>query len=535
MKRREFIKAGGGAALVASLGRTGLTGSDQPGTEVAELSISEIQQAMTAGHLSSAGLLEKYLERIRTIDRNGPKINSIMELNPEAGAEAAALDNERRTKGPRGPLHGIPLLLKDNIDTRGPMRTSAGSLALAEHVAAADAFIVQRLRQAGAVIMGKTNLSEWANFRADKSTSGWSSRGGQTRNPYALDRNPCGSSSGSAAAVAASLCSAAVGTETDGSIVSPASCCGVVGIKPTLGLLSRSGIIPIAHSQDTAGPMARSVADAAILLAAMAGVDPSDPETGRAQAHIRRDYSDCLDPRGLAGARIGVPRRFFSLHHLLDPLLEETLQQLRGLGAELVDLPEAFAGGEVWRAEMEVLLYEFKHDLNLYLGRSASGLETRNLAELIAFNEKHRRQVMPYFGQELLIRAQAKGPLSEQAYLDARHKARSLTRENGIDAAVKAHRLDALVAPTIGPACVTDLVCGDRFFGGSSWVAAVAGYPSISVPALKIYGLPVGLSFFGPAWSEARLISLAYAFEQGAGPRLKPGFLVSSALPAKGA
>ena len=422
-------------------------------------------------------------------------------------------------------MHGIPVLIKDNIDTHDRMHTTAGSLALAGSIASQDSFVAQRLRQAGVVILGKTNLSEWANFRSSRSTSGWSGRGGLTRNPFALDRNPSGSSSGSGAAVAANLCAAAIGTETDGSIMSPSSVNGIVGLKPTVGLISRSGIIPISKSQDTAGPMARTVTDVAILLGALAGVDPRDAATTNSDGKFHRDYTPFLDPNGLRGARIGVARKFFRMHPDAMKLIEAALEEMKRLGAILVDPADLPSHGKIGEAEFEVMLYEFKAGLNAYLASLGPNAAVRSLKELIEFNERNRDKEMPYFGQETLLKAEEKGPLTDQPYLDALEKCRRLSRDEGIDAIMNQHALDALVAPTTGPAHVTDLVHGDRGIGGSSSAAAVAGYPSITVPAGFVAGLPFGLSFFGRAYSEPSLLKLAFAFEQATKVRRPPRFL----------
>jgi amidase len=493
-----------------------------PAFALEETTIAQLQQAMQTGLITAESLAKQYLERIERLDQKGPALNSVIEINPQALELARALDQQRRAGKLRGPLHGIPILLKDNIDTGDRMQTTAGSLALAGAPAPRDAFAAQQLRAAGALILGKTNLSEWANFRASHSTSGWSGRGGLTRNPYALDRNPCGSSSGSGVAVAANLCAAAIGTETDGSIVCPSSTNGIVGLKPTLGLVSRSGIIPIAHSQDTAGPMTRTVADAALLLGALAGPDPGDPAT--ASCPPVPDYAAALDPGGLKGARLGVARNLFGFSEGVDKLMEESLAALRDLGAELVDPVELPNLGKYDDAELEVLLFEFKADLNAYLAGRA-GAPVHSLAELIAFNEAHQEQELPYFGQDLLVKAQARGDLSSPEYLQALEKNHRLSRAEGIDALLAAQRLDALVAPTGGPAWLTDLVNGDHFGGGCSTPAAVAGYPHITVPAGFIRGLPVGISFFGAAWSEALLLKLAFAFEQGTRARQAPQYL----------
>jgi amidase len=488
-----------------------------------EWTISEIQTRMQSGELTCRELTRLYLERIEAIDRHGPCLNSVIEVNPDALAIAQALDDEREEKGPRGPLHGIPILLKDNIDTADRMTTASGSLALEGSIAPQDAFLVDRLRQAGVVILGKANLSEWANFRSPHSISGWSSRGGLTRNPYALDRNACGSSSGSAVAVAANLCAAAVGTETDGSVICPSQTNGIVGIKPTLGLVSRSGIIPIAHSQDTAGPMARTVTDAAILLAAMAGVDGRDPATASSQDKTIPDYTPFLKPDGMKGARIGVARKLFGFNPQVDRLMEACLEAMKGLGAELidpVDLKEKFS-----KSEHDVLHYEFKADLNAYLAGLGAEARVHSLKEIIEFNEKNAERVMPYFGQELMIEAEAKGPLTEKAYFKALETSQRLARDEGIDAMLQKHNLDAIVAPSGGPAWLTDLVNGDHYSGGGVSSPAVAGYPHITVPAGLIFGLPVGISFFGGAYQEPVLLRLAYAFEQALAARQPPRFL----------
>ncbi len=498
-----------------------------------EYTIFALQAALAAGELTALSITEMYLARIAEIDQAGPRLNSIIELNPDALEIADALDTERTARGPRGPLHGIPVLIKDNIDTHDRMQTTAGSLALAGSIAAQDATVARKLREAGAVILGKTNLSEWANFRSDRSTSGWSSRGGLTRNPYALDRNPCGSSSGSGVAVAAHLCAAAVGTETDGSIICPSHANGIVGIKPTVGLVSRAGIIPIAHSQDTAGPMARTVADAAILLAALAGPDPRDPVTigiGHADTGLRSLPGPCFDPTGLAGARIGVARDFFGFDPRVDRIMEESMGVMRDLGAQIVDPAEIATAKKLDKTELEVLLYEFKADLNAYLASLGPNVAVHSLEEVIAFNDKNAGRVMPYFGQETMLAAQAKGPLTEQAYRDALASNHRLARDEGIDKTLREHRLDAIVAPSGGPACLTDLVRGDYGHGGSSSPAAVAGYPSITVPAGYIFGLPIGISFIGAAWSEPVLIKLAYAFEEATQVRKPPKFPPSAQL-----
>ena len=490
-----------------------------------EATISDLQAAMKFGQETAVSLTKKYLQRIANIDRSGPALNAVIEINPEALAIARALDKERKAKGPRGLLHGVPILLKDNLDTGDRMMTTAGSLALFGSLAPRDSFVAQKLRAAGAVILGKTNLSEWANFRSSRSTSGWSGRGGQTKNPYALDRNPSGSSSGSAVAVAANLCAAAIGTETDGSIVSPSSFNGIVGIKPTVGLVSRAGIIPIAQSQDTAGPMTRTVADAAILLSALVGTDPRDAAAAQSLGKSQADYAKFLDPRGLHGARIGVARKHFGLRAGADKVVEAAIETMKSCGAIIVDPADLPTHGKFEDSEFEVMLYEFKAGLNAYLAGVGPRAPVRTLKEIIGFNERNKEKELLYFGQDTFIKAQAKGPLSEKAYIDALDKNRRLSREEGIDAVMNQHRLDALVAPTTGPAHKIDLLYGDRDTGGSSTPAAVAGYPSITVPAGHVFGLPVGVSFFGRAYSEPTLLKLAFAFEQATKVRKPPKFL----------
>ncbi|MGH7586339.1 MAG: amidase, partial [Gemmatimonadales bacterium] len=488
-----------------------------------EATIGGLQSALGRGETTVRALVEASLARIEALDRAGPAIRSIIEANPEALALADHLDAERRAGRLRGPLHGIPVVLKDNINTGDRMLTTAGSLALADRPVANDAFLVARLRGAGAVILAKANLSEWANFRSNRSTSGWSARGGLTRNPYVLDRNPCGSSSGSAAAVAASLAVVAVGTETDGSIVCPATACGIVGVKPTLGLVSRSGVIPIAHSQDTAGPMARTVRDAAILLGAIAGPDTRDPATAFAARHAEADYTRHLRADGLRGTRIGVARNFFGFHPGVEVVMERALDAITEAGGVLVDPAPVPRADDYGDDELEVLLYEFRADLETYLAGRASG--PRTLADLIAFNRRESEREMPWFGQELFERAVKKGSLQERHYRDALARCRRFSREEGLDAVLRRLRLDALVAPTGGPAWVTDLVNGDHFSGGCSTPSAVAGYPHVTVPAGFVGALPVGLSFLGAAWSEPKLLRLAYAFELVTGARQPPRFL----------
>jgi amidase len=505
--------------------------------DLEEATIAGLQQRMQSGQDTAHSLVVKYLARIEAVDRHGPALHAVIEVNPDALAIADRLDAERKTRGPRGPLHGIPILIKDNIATADGMMTTAGSLALVGSKPPKDAFIVTRLRDAGAVILGKTNLSEWANFRSTHSTSGWSGRGGQTKNPYALDRNPSGSSSGSGAAAAASLAAATVGSETDGSIVSPSNNNGLVGIKPTLGLLSRSGIVPISHSQDTAGPMTRTVADAAALLGAMSGADPDDPATlaagvqraapkGRPRS-APTDYTQFLDPNGLKGARIGVVRnKYFGSNPAVDRLAEAAIAEMRKQGATIVDPANIPTLGKFDDGEFDVLLYEFKADLNKYLAWLGAASPVHSLKDVIAFNDAHKDQEMAYFGQEIMMMAEKKGPLTSAKYTAALARNHQMARTLGIDATMTKYKLDALVAPTSGPAGLIDLVNGDSSGGGASpsTVTSVAGYPNITVPDGFIRGLPVGLSFFGRAWSEPTLIRIAYAYEQATKHRKPPTF-----------
>jgi amidase len=491
------------------------------------MTIAALQAAMDSGQLTARRLTEMYLERVEALDRNGPGLRSVIETNPDALDIADALDRERAASGPRGPLHGIPVLLKDNIDTHDRMRTTAGSLALMDARPLQDATVAAQLRAAGAVLLGKANLSEWANFRSTHSSSGWSGRGGQALNPYALDRSPCGSSSGSATAVAANLAAASLGTETDGSIVCPATVNGVVGIKPTLGLTSRAGVIPIAHSQDTVGPFGRTVADAAAVLGAIAGPDPRDPTTEAAQSRAHTDYARYLDPHGLRGARLGIPRElYFGYSEKTDQIANAAIETLRSLGAVIVDPADIPTAKQFKASESEttVLLYEFKADINAYLAGLGPGAPMRTLDDLIAFNEAHAAEEMPYFGQELFLKAQEKGPLTDEAYVRALEENRRLSRAEGIDAVLQEHQLDALVMPTGAPAWKIDLVDGDHHLGSSSQPAALAGYPAITVPAGYAFGLPVGISFVGTAFSEPKLIALAYAFEQATKVRRAPDY-----------
>ena len=502
--------------------------------DLEEATLADLQARMAAGRETARSLVEKYTARIAQLDRQGPALRSVIELNPDAITIADELDAERKQKGARGPLHGVPILIKDNIATADRMMTTAGSLALEGTRPPRDAFIVSQLRAAGAVILGKTNLSEWANFRSTHSTSGWSARGGQTKNPYALDRNPCGSSSGSGAAVAANLAAAAIGTETDGSIVCPSHSNSLVGIKPTVGLVSRTGLVPISHSQDTAGPMARTVADAAAILNALDGVDADDPATAAAAAHVTRDYSAALDSNGLQGARIGVVReKLFGYSPAADRLAGAAIEEMKKRGAVIVDPANIPTLGTFDAAELDVLLYEFKAGLNKYLSWLGAGSPVRTLTDIIAFNKTRQEQELKYFGQELLEMADAKGPLTSEAYLKALATIRRQAGELGIDMVMTKHQLDALVAPTFGLPWLTDLVAGDVFPAGAaspSTIAAVAGYPHVTVPMGYVRGVPIGLSIFGRAWSEPTLIKIAYAYEQATKHRRPPTFAPTASL-----
>ena len=535
MDRRNFIRNGAlSAAVVAgarsakaapSDSRDGYLESVAP-FDLEEKTVADLQQLMSSGRMSSRQITQSYLTRIEQLNKRGPALHAVIETNPDALAIASALDAERKAKGPRGPLHGVPILLKDNVDTHDRMTTTAGSYALEGSIPPRDAFIAARLRAAGAVLLGKTNLSEWANFRSSHASSGWSGRGGQARNPYVLDRNPCGSSSGSGVAVAANLCAVAVGTETDGSIVCPASANGIVGIKPTLGLLSRAGIIPIAHSQDTAGPMTRTVRDAAIMLGAMIGEDPRDSATAGSTSHSVADYTKYLDENGLRGARIGVVRAKYSgFSDTVDKLLADAIEVMKRRGAVIVDPADIPTAGKFDDSEFDVLLYEFKADLNKYLESLGPRAPVKSLQEIIEFNEKHRDRELQWFGQDIMIKAQGKGPLTEKKYLDALAQDASMSRKQGIDAVMNQHKLDALIAPTGGPAWPIDLLNGDHYTGGYSTPSAVAGYPNINVPMGFVSGLPVGLSIFGREWSEPALLRIAYSYEQASKMRRAPKFI----------
>jgi amidase len=531
--RRRFLQAalttGGTAALYPALAAARASGEPRTAAaeiklfELDEITIPELQDGMKSGKFTAQALVEKYTARIEDIDKR--TVNAVIELNPDALTIADALDQERKAKGPRGPLHGVPVLIKDNIDTADHMMTTAGSLALVGSKPAKDSFVAHRLRAAGAVILGKTNLSEWANIRSSHSTSGWSGRGGLTKNPYALDRNPCGSSSGTGAGISANLAAIGIGTETDGSIVCPSSSNGLAGIKPTVGLVSRSGIVPISHSQDGAGPMCRTLRDAAILLGALTGVDGDDAATAASAGKAQTDYAQYCDPNGLKGARIGVARKYFGFSEPVDALMEQSLAVMRQQGATLIDPADIETLGKFDESELLVFMYELKADLNAYLARLGPGAPVRTLQDIIDFNDRNRQKEMPFFGQDLFLKAQAKGPLTEKAYMDALAKNHQLARTEGIDALMDKHQLDAIVAPTGGPAWLTDLVNGDHVAGGSSNAAAVAGYPNINVTAGFLSGLPVGISFFGRAWSEPTLIRIAYSFEQATKARRAPKFL----------
>ncbi len=490
-------------------------------------SITQLQELLRTGKITSVQITEDFIRRIEALDHHGPDVNSVIELNPDALKIARERDRERKQGHAHGLLFGIPVLVKDNIDSGDRMQTTAGSLALVGQPALLDATVIAKLRAAGAILLGKANLSEWANFRSIHSTSGWSGRGGLTRNPYVLNRNACGSSSGSAAAVSAGFVTVSLGTETDGSLTCPASVNGIVDIKPTLGLVSRAGIVPVSHSQDVPGPMARNVADAAAVLTVIAGNDPRDSATEDADKHAT-DYTQFLQPGGLRYAHIGVVCGLTGFDPQVDRILDQSVAALRAAGADVrpVKLPHLH---DYEKAEITVLLYEFKHDLNAYLA-TRKGLKVKTLADIIAFNNQHTRQEMPWFGQDLFIQAEAKGPLTDKTYLDALAKEKRLTGPQGIDAALKANKLDALMAPASGPAWTTDLVNGDHDSGGGDSPAAVAGYPSITVPAGNVHGLPVGMVFFAGKWSEPALIRIAYGFEQATQARIRPRFLAHAPI-----
>jgi len=538
MKRRNFLLTGTLGSVLTSLGLTGC--NSDPTTEnsidpvnqatfpLAEFTVEQLQNEMSSGKRTARQIAELYLKRIEEIDKDG--LNSVIEVNQDALNIADQLDQERAAGNLRGPLHGIPVMIKDNIDTGDRMMTTAGSLALIGAPAPEDAFIVKKLREAGAVLLGKTNLTEWANFRSERASSGWSGRGRQTRNPYVLDRNPCGSSSGSGAAVSANLCAITIGTETNGSIVCPANANGVVGIKPTVGLWSRSGIIPISHTQDTAGPMARTVADAAALLGPLTGMDEEDPRTLESEGHFYQDYRQFLNSDGLKGKHLGVWRSAMGFHEKVDQIMERSIDLMRSAGAEITDLDDMPGHNEVGGSGYLVMLYEFKYGLNKYLSTRPE-IEASTLQDLIDFNETNRDRSMPYFEQERFLLAQDMGDLDSPEYQEALEKVLRLSRQQGIDQALKENGLDAIIAPTGGPAWPIDQINGDHFRGGSSSPAARAGYPSISVPAGYVQGLPVGISIFSTAWKEPELIAMAYAFEQLRGPRQVPQFLEMLHLP----
>ena len=547
LDRREFLTVAGAGTLALTAGAGGCGSAPAtpssaiveeepncwvvPQFELEEMTVDDLQAGMASGQWSATEITEMYLGRIAAIDRQGPTLRSIIETNPDALQLARDLDAERAAGGVRGPLHGIPILIKDNIGTNDRMSTSAGSLALEGSISPVDAYIALKLRQAGAIILGKANLSEWANFRSERSSSGWSGRGGQCANPYALHRNPCGSSSGSGAAVSANLTALAIGTETNGSIVCPSSACGLVGIKPTVGLWSRSVIIPISHSQDTAGPMTRTVRDGAILLGALTGVDQRDPATNASRQNGRTDYTQFLQDDGLRGARLGVVRSYFGFHERVDHVMEDAVQAIRDSGADIVDEVELPTQQGPGNPGFELMLYEFKAGLNAYLAALGPTAPIRTLADAIRFNEDNRDREMPYFGQEIFLAAQEKGALSDRAYRDAMDRVQRVAGPDSIDAVMRRHNLDALIAPTGGPAWVTDLVNGDHFGGGSSSPAAQAGCPNITVPAGFVAGLPVGLSFFGRRWSEPTLLQVAYGFEQATRIRRAPSFRRRDDLP----
>lgn len=544
MKRRKFLQFGalGSTALtlpLAVFSQFGHKISDRnmpaAGIDLEEITAATLQEGMQTGKYTARSITEAYLARIDAMNQQGPSLRAVIEVNPEALSIADQLDEERKAGKVRGPLHGIPVMIKDNIDTADQMQTTAGSLALVGSKVKQDAFIVEQLRKAGVVLLGKTNLSEWANFRSTRSSSGWSGRGGQTRNPYVLDRNPCGSSSGSGVAVSASLCTIAIGTETNGSIVCPSSANGIVGIKPTVGLVSRSGIIPISHSQDTAGPMARTVTDAALLLGALTGTDPRDAITKESEGKRYDDYMQFLDKSdrrsdGLKGMKIGVGRNFFGFHEKVDQLMEDAISTMKAQGATFIDLETVIPENELDDASFDVLQYEFKAGLNQYLFGLGADAPVKTLKDVIAFNKAHRQEEMPYFEQEILVMSEEKGGLDAPEYKKALETVRRVSRTDGIDKMIREHQLDAIIAPTGGPAWPTDLITGDHFLGGSSSPAAMAGYPNITVPAGDVHGLPVGISFFAGAYAEPVLLKIAYAYEQATQHRRTPQYLERAEL-----
>ncbi len=541
LDRREFIKVGGLGAAALAVGSTACSPGTSDATngdasspwwtresfELEETTLAQLQEGMASGRWTAHDITQLYLDRIGRLDRAGPQLRSVIETNPDALDIAQSLDQERRDGKVRGPLHGIPILVKDNVGTADHMTTTAGSLALEGSIPPEDSGVAARLRAAGAIILGKANLSEWANFRSTHSSSGWSGRGGQCGNAYAVDRNPCGSSSGSGAAASANFCSAAIGTETDGSIVCPSSLNGVVGIKPTVGLVSRAGIIPISHVQDTAGPMARTVTDAAVLLGALTGVDSRDGATKASQGHSQTDYTQFLVADGLRGTRIGVERSFFGRDARVDALMEDALSVMSKAGATIVDPANLENRRKFGGPEWVALQYEFKADINAYLASLGPDAPMKTLADLIAFNEANKDREMQFFGQETFLASEDRGPLTEKEYVQARADATRYAGKEGIDALMQKHRLDAIVAPTSAPAWTTDLVNGDSNAWGSSSPAAVSGYPNITVPNGFIHGLPVGISFFGRAWSEPTLLKIAFAYEQATHHRTAPKLLPS--------
>jgi Asp-tRNAAsn/Glu-tRNAGln amidotransferase A subunit and related amidases len=530
MHRRSFLKDTSLATLIlpkialSTADHFSVLNTENDTTNLVEATIDDLQQLMKAGKITSKQLTAFYLKRIQEIDKNGPHLNSVIEVNPDALMIAEKADQDRKNGKTKGPLHGIPVLIKDNINTGDKMQTTAGSLALEGHKAKQDAFIIKRLRESGAVLLGKTNLSEWANFRSTRSSSGWSSRGGQTNNPYNPSRNPCGSSSGSGVAVSANLCAIAIGTETDGSIVCPSSINGVVGIKPTVGLWSRSGIIPISHTQDTAGPMARTVKDAAILLSHLTGIDTNDVATNASDGNTSQDYTSFLNAGALKGKRIGIEKTLLKGHEAIDALFQKAIQVMKEAGAEIIEVDVMSKVKEIGDSEFQVLLFEFKNDLNKYLAQEEWKLRT--LQDIIDFNKANEAKVMPYFKQEIMESAQKKGDLGSKEYQEALQKNFTVAR-GSIDGALKEFNLDAICGPTTGPSWCTDLVNGDHFAGyETSTPGAVAGYPHVTVPMGFVFGLPIGISFYGTAWTEGKLISIAYAYEQLTHNRKTPNYKV---------